>query len=319
MKERIQEAWLEHLGIDKRFPRDVAYPWRVQVNTREEYLQRIQSMVRYSNIYTSLYPYNGGSIDKIYLDIDSPTLEEAKRTLDMVVQKCRERWDYTPRVYYTGGRGFAIYLDFESVEADLQGVREAVLSIFYSPYVDTHVVGDRRRISRVPYTLNYNNLLRGDTPRLCVPIDPSWSVHEILEESKRCRFRKEIEVVPCEALRKEVSSWRSKPRVYPTELPEIKDSEVLNYLVSLAEKITDGRHRIIHYLIVPTLVAMGYSDDQILAFCKVFVEKTGKCWGVYEGYVERSIKRTREGNWRPWSIEKFLLENPDLWEVLAWE
>jgi hypothetical protein len=319
MKERIQEAWLEHLGIDKRFPRDVAYPWRVQVTNKDEYLRRIESMVRYSNIYTSLYPYNGGVVDKIYLDVDAPTIEEAKKALDMVVQRSRERWDYTPRVYYTGGRGFAVYWDFEPAKVDLMGAREALLSLFYSPYVDTHVLGDERRVSRVPYTLNYNNLLRGDTPRLCVPINPDWSVHEILEESKKCKFRKEIEIVPCEAFRKEAVTWKYVPKVYPAKSLEINNSEVLNYLVSLSEKITDGRHRIIHYLIVPTLVAMGYTDEQILAFCRAFIEKTGKSWVRYERYVERSIRRTREGNWRPWTPEKFLLENPDLWEVLAWE
>jgi len=101
--------------------------------------------------------------------------------------------------------------------------------------------------------------------------------------------------------------------------PEIKVNKKegmtkeLEMIYGYAPTTEDHRHRLLHFLLVPRLVLLGYTDKEVRAECKKYIESTfgGKSYDDYEYYVENSIRRTREGRWFPWRIETFLEYFPD--------
>jgi len=328
MKDKVEEAWLRILGSSNvKFSRDVAYPWRVEVHNPNQYIESIQKRVKTNSVYASIYSYpeiKSRKYGRLFIDIDAEgNLEEGYKTMTSLVKWLRENYDCEPLVLYTGGRGWAIHVYFPLTRVSGESMRRFVLSFpNINQHVDTHVVGDVRRIARLPYTLNFNNLNRGEPVRLCVPVNPKWSLQEMLAESKECRFKHEVYVEPCKAISLELKKIQESVEDEPNgrELPTSNvDDELLGRLLEWAPNIKDGRHRLLTFVVIRNLVWAGWSDDEILEYCRAFIKKTGRPFKNLDSFVKRHIRDCRLGPnrdasvpWRPWRFDVFLYHNQDL-------
>jgi len=159
------------------FPREVAFPSRKVVFSKEEWLREVNCNNGRKRVFTSLYnsQTNGESsihIDKIWFDLDSEnSLDNVKKMHSYCLEK-----DLRHVTVFSGG-GFHFYV-FTSNGMNLNSpsialfnsqqflCKEMELSIGdpHKSAVDFHIIGDVRRIVTVPNTYN---LRRG---KYCIPV-----------------------------------------------------------------------------------------------------------------------------------------------------
>ena len=323
-------AWIDHLGVgQEKFPRDVASPKRILALNQSEYINLIENKVQSRNLYAGLYsqPYvETGIYDKIFLDLDSPDLRESHKEVQLIAQKL-ESMKCKPRVYFSGN-GFAVYVDVYPSAFNRAQLRMWAFNLQQElnlKTLDWCVIGDRRRVSRLPYTFNLKAIKRGEQVRMCVPINSKWSIHRILAES----IRPTVESIDIKPVRPE---WIGLDSTQPLESVEriaariamgdkallpidtMNAASSVSKLVKMATRIKDGRHRILHYILVPSLLALKYTPDEVHSFCKGFITMSNKNYESYRDYVSLSITRTIDQNWQPWTFDKFLSTHIDLIE-----
>lgn len=335
MKDEIIDAWINHLGLsNSKFPRDVGFPWRKKVNSRDEYIEEIQKKINTSNVYTSLYSDDdivNSVISEVYIDIDSDIVEKSRKEMVKIVSFLSEEIDCIPRVYFTASKGFAIHIDFRPLYIEnIHAVRSWILGVAdeLRITVDSTVLGEWRRISRLPYSLNFNSLKKyGVKPRMCVPVDPSWSMSKIFSESRKCKMDIQVEINPSDEFRRMIDEYQ-KEYVEPIDFDvnsngngtkELRNRkrayDVLLYLLNNAHRIRDGRHRILNFLVIPACIKLGMTKEQTINFCEKFVEGTERSFPNLGRYISTCYKRNVEGDWLPWSPSTFLERFPELYDV----
>lgn len=271
-----------------------------------------------------------GLIDKVFVDIDleGASLEDTWKAWQRFLDHL-DTLQYRRRSLFSAGQGFHVFMDCEPVEVSWPSLREfhKGLGRVSGVNLDTTVMGDRNRLCRVPLTPNAKSAKDGHL-RWCVPIEEDWDLDHIIEASLRKTDPPTQHAVPCGRLRADLSALPSRvPRV-PTKgsratggaqkprerHPALKADYA--HIVDLIEQVTphvkDGRHRIMHYLLIPALVHLGETNRNILQRCRDFIEGTGKVWENYEQYAKDSILRTRQGDWSPWSLDVFRERFPRL-------
>ena len=112
------------------------------------------------------------AIDRLYYDLDSEDdLEAAWRDAQTLVSALRRRYGCEPILAFSGLKGYAVHAFLErpyrgpklkEVYTELQAMTLRGLNL---PTLDKAVVGDVKRLSRIPYTLHERSA------RLCLPID----------------------------------------------------------------------------------------------------------------------------------------------------
>lgn len=330
----FRRAWLNHLGVDSNFPRDMGFPERRKVFNWWQYLRTIELNLHTNNIYVSLYSDHNiekGLWDKLFFDVDGHvdtkvfSWEQYLRNLAKAHINALRLYDYLssefsaePRVYFTGF-GFAVYFDFEPVSIDKWSIRQFALEIINkvkAKKVDTAPLGDKRRISRVPYTYNFKMVEENKKP-MCIPISIDWDLDTIISESYNPTKFMEVRVQPVKV----------EIPVYDVDIPEHNtaivnldyiDDELILFIYKNAPRITDGRKRLIHFVLVPTFIhKYNMTLQEVHVMCKLFVEKTGADYEDYRSYVESSITRTLRDGWRPWSMDYFLYRCPELKDYIG--
>ena len=149
------------------FDREVANPKRWKIDSKGEFTRFIENNSGRSDCYTSIYATDG-IVDKIYFDIDDPKgvvgcRDEAERLYSWLVM---EGYNVIPVL--SGKKGFNFYLLLKPMnyENSKELLTKATCSILCEAFgydtetgeiktenVDTHPIGDIRRISRIPNTL----------------------------------------------------------------------------------------------------------------------------------------------------------------------
>lgn len=149
------------------FDREVANPKRWRIHSVEEFIRFVENNSGRSDCFSSIYPADG-TIDKIYFDIDDPKgvvgcRDEAERLYSWLVMK-----GYNVIPVLSGKKGFNLYLLLKpkNYENSKELLTRATCSILCEAFgydtetgeiktenVDTHPIGDIRRISRIPNTL----------------------------------------------------------------------------------------------------------------------------------------------------------------------
>ncbi len=179
------------LHTKNEFPREFAYKTLKKGRFyRNEYVWNVQSLYAHClfrdciDCYVSVYSFNDkpedgtrwdrtkAIIDTVFLDLDfEGNLYLALKDAKKIIKWCFEN-NITPRTYFSGAKGFHIYLDFDPLDLDLEIVKEALkrFGVFISRHLelktlDTSVL-EVARIARVPLTLN------SKTNYLCTPISP---------------------------------------------------------------------------------------------------------------------------------------------------
>lgn len=349
-KETVENEWLKHSRGSNHsfFPIDLGFPYRIKgIPDEKQFLRRIWENVDSRDIYCGVYDrlsIKSMKFDKIYIDIDSDPYRVNLKIPKLIVKHVESKYGGRPRVNYSGCKGWHIYIDFGS-KLNLkytESLRLFVLNIVSKlkinlEEIDTSVLGDKERISRLPFTPNYGNTLLSlpRAPRLCIPVDTDWSLSDVEYESQFCSFRKRVEICPVDerelesellSLDKIVEARRRQLAEIPYKsFPEVAE-ENLRKLAAIASKVKGGRHRLLFFMIIPRLIEIGKSTPEIHGFCKEFIETTGGDYTKYIDYVDRCVVRNRLGPdgdgkqpWKALSWEHFFLENLDVLEYFSQE
>jgi hypothetical protein len=187
------------------FPREFGTPKRFIVYNKNDYLNAIGSYNTKRSLYISIYSfrsnlelktskekYSEPIIDCVYIDLDAGTKDNPKPFLaykDLVkLLKFLLKIGIVPRVYFSGSKGFAVYLDFEPL--DLRFPKDTILEFVKRleitvgiKSIDYSVVGDVARISRIPNTLHIKS------NRFCIPL----TLKEVLP--KKSKYSEKFEEI----------------------------------------------------------------------------------------------------------------------------
>lgn len=335
----VRKEWALHLGLNPQFPRDVGFahpngriPFITEkANNMQEYVKLIgdysprcqSSFVRLYNDYQ----IQRGEVDKLFWDVDAEDLTTAFNDWKRLCQTF-DSLQYRARHYFTGNKGFASYVDFEPLMADFEALKEFQKRVAALAGVtcDERVMGDRMRFCRLPYTPNFKSIRHGIGLLHCIPITPEMSLSQIIEMSK-ANQGVQVTVQPCLNIEKDLKALPAPKQTFTfspamasngtteriSDEYRLKLVSLVDYLTAdVAPRIQDGRHRVLNFLLVPALVQLGATDDDIHAICNEFVTRSGKKYsnGDYNMHVTNAIRRSRSGNWKAWKIETFRQRHP---------
>jgi len=324
-----EEEWIKF--VRGQFPRAVGFERKGEpfirhvVLDKDYYLYDIWKYLNTHHCWAAVY--SEASIQKnlfdcLPFDFDGHehSLEKALKEAKDFYSYLKEVYNYEPRLYFSG-RGVHLYIDIKPVELKhfktvARKFYSSVRQILQSDTLDFSIVGDKRRIMRIPYTMHIS------VKQYCVPIDYSWNLKTVLNKSSKPDYSKEQTFEITNSIRKILIDYdeeaNNKPiqKKHELELKGARKDRLkleLDMIYKYAPTTEDHRHRILHFMLVPRLILIGQTDDEIRAACKGYIESTwgGKLYNDYSQYVEDSIKRTRAGKWMPWKIETFVLNFPD--------
>ena len=314
----LKQAWANHCYEANAFPREMflfdheAKRHRFFVESLEQFLCVTESMFGKYSCYTSVnskHAQENQLFSKIYVDIDaqetpSKTLEEAFESAKKFEQAC----PYV--VLYFTGNGFSVYIPFEVCRLNhyhktIRAYVERLEQEYKIVGIDWKVIGDINRVSRIVYTPNMKN------GKMCIPVKSSWSLEEILQTSMKCKeiinpF--DIELleynVSVQEELLEIDSNQKPDNITPFEAGKFESSKdryiaEVNSILSCACNVLDGRHTLIFHGIIPRLILVGKSDQEILGVVKEFIERTPydpekKSVDHYVEYARRDIIATRD-------------------------
>ena len=287
-----------------RFPREVGL-YRKIVKSYRAFRDYIIKNNGVNDCYTSLYDINF-TIDKVFFDFDGKgALETAKTLYEHLYTK-----GYPVIPVITGKKGFHIYLLVKPDGYTKRDLTIASYSILYSvfgeelpPSVDTHVLGDIRRLVRIPNTLRPPENLTW-----CSYLPPDF--HE-LRESEIYSYQKaphdfEYPLRPLPSLSEFINKEIKLPPYDDVQEQNNfscgkADSLILECLRPCLAKLITLRNPP-HYARVAVTVDLlnaGFTDKQILEFFK-----TLNWIDFKEPVTLRYIKALRRHKYRPYSCKK---------------
>ena len=324
----VEQAWIDHLGtFQPRYPREVCYHVsygmvRFQADNPTTYVNMIHERVDRGDIWVctrSIPQIETDVWDKAYIDIDVPDgIQVAYQDKVDLESRIKQTYGVSPRVAFTANKGFAVYLDFLPQEMDAIQVKlfchklTSSLGIHSDPVVN----GDKRRISRLPYTFNYKSLKTG-TLRMCIPVKPEWSLDRVLAESRSPSASVDWSPRPCPEVARDIVSIPVPKVVQKDPTPEVAP-EALEAMLSVAEFIGDGRHRAIFKIIMPLCVQAKFTKDQAMDYTRRFIEKSGKGFYEYEKYSAQSYDWcAARPDLKPMKLERMMEQNPEIAEAFV--
>ena len=146
------------LQLFGQFPREVANPSRAIASGPEDFRNFLAINEGQRDCYTSVYPLSG-EVDKLFYDFDghARALDDAKRVYKYLVDR-----GFTVVPVASGKKGIHLYILLSPMLYDdpkklLMNASYYILSSvfgdeYYKTTADPHVIGDVRRITRIPNT-----------------------------------------------------------------------------------------------------------------------------------------------------------------------
>lgn len=160
----LEDYWVSHLRYWSNlqlFPREYGL-YRAQVY-KEDFYHRLNFEHKTTDCYTSVYS-EGQLSNKMYDTFYLEARESEHGTVDMeqviidrdIIRGVFERLGIGYRCFYSGGRSYHFYVDFQPIFIDNLSVaaRNFLIMVDLPDMFDMHTVGNRRSIARIPYTLN---------------------------------------------------------------------------------------------------------------------------------------------------------------------
>lgn len=199
------------------------------VQTKNEYIDFVNSQNNKTNVYTTVYDFKNFSdsakiessviLDRIFLDFDAHDgdLEKAYNDVCLIMNHVKENdWEHS---LFFSGRGFHLFIEGEPTNSirNIQVFFKQMKSLLGEDSTLDDRVGQISRLRRVPNTVNLSSSDEDGNPYFCIPIfyDDLSSMDKILTLAKYYRkipFRKEgsVKVVfpdapPLEEIEGEVS------------------------------------------------------------------------------------------------------------------
>ncbi len=254
-----------------------------------EMLARMCQFFNYKDCFASVYSFkkfefgepwdrNSVIIDRIYIDLDyEKNLQIPLKEAQKIINWYSRTFGVYPLVYFSGYKGFAIYLDFKPIKFENTLKAKETLRLFMTLLIkslnlktaDIQVTIDVARLSRLPLTINTKSNL------YCTPLNPKkldkLQPFDIIHMSKYKIYHKpEIEEAP--EFNKillelsELSIQDFEPPKYNYNLPTNED-DIYNMILNApyAKYFSKNMlNRVLHY----TKVAIekgSLSDDPTIA------------------------------------------------------
>lgn len=351
----IEMLWLKH-AYDG-FPREVSTPWSMRVRVLNEHNYKYLLWKGYgeTDLFTSIYPTSFVNLDaimtlnKIFFDIDdehNPAV--AYESMQKITSYFRSKYDYTPRVNFSGKKGYHLYIDFEPVHFRIEYFKPVVRAFIDqvmresgAKIVDNSAIADQAgvtRVSRLPYSIHPKS------GNVCIPINPDWSMEEI---QKRSVEGEGLDVVITKCLKVgddllELALNQNAPTVSPETRLMAPDEQLLKTIgekvfeiLEIAPQYYDGRHRMVWAMLIPRLTILKSNGQyqnlqgeelqrinmQVKDGVRAFIELTPEVnpngtqrdpMEKYMQYADLVLDRLHKQFWSPWHFETFWLEYPDL-------
>lgn len=334
MTNSLAEHWLSHIRNDTiPFPRFVGFPFQYQVDNPEQFVIAIQRYLDSKDCFVrafSEYQLEHKLYNKIYFDFDSKeNLQLAHDELIFMYQKIKSMYNVEPRIYFTGSKGFHLYVDM--IPTKINHFKLSLKSYIFKHFsnfktLDFPVTVDRKRILRIPFTKNYSSAGNG---RLCIPISIDWDLEKVLRESyyvttivKQKTQQSRIlsfELIEIDEEKTKTASIENSSEIDNYKIDEDMVKADLDLIMQLAKaRLKDGRSRLITFFIIPRLVHSGLSDDDITETCYDFVRVSGQSdLEKYKPLIRSSLVRTRRYNWIGWKIDTIIKTYPDIAQALG--
>jgi len=196
-----------HFLIFSPFFREVGKSRRVVYNLKE-WLNEIDKLNGFDDVFTSVYPLDG-TIDKIFFDIDDKDIEKAFEVAAKLYSWLRDN-GFTVIPIATGKKGFQLHVLLEPLRySNLCEKKKKELLANAAYYIiekagltdedgepmsqiDTHVIGDVRRLCRVP-----NTLRPPENKSFCVFLPPNFDemgIDDVVEYTKHLSLEYNYEI-----------------------------------------------------------------------------------------------------------------------------
>lgn len=160
----LEQYWRSHLRYWNNlplFPREYGL-YREEVY-KEDFFHRLNFEAKITDCYTSVYS-EGQLTRKIYDTFYLEAREAEHGNVDMeqilldrdIIRGVLENLGIAYRCFYSGGRSYHFYIDFEPIPIENLSVaaRNFLIMIDLPDMFDMHTVGNKRAMARIPYTLN---------------------------------------------------------------------------------------------------------------------------------------------------------------------
>ena len=181
----IHQGWIAH--CKNRFPREFAHPKRLPSAIRTD-VALVGTVERWSEkgipCYVSIYAFdawrgrpNNAIIDRVYIDLDYETDPQIAIGDAIILIEGLKRFSIETTQYFSGKKGIAVYIDFppaqiqpENKKKTVSACQHAIIERFSlrldkdGGTIDSHVIGDINRVSRLPNTRHQSSGLH------CIPV-----------------------------------------------------------------------------------------------------------------------------------------------------
>jgi len=215
------------------FPREVANPQRVPCYSLEQFKYFLSYNEGLHDCYTSVYPFSG-EVDKIFYDFDGHArgLEDARRVYSWLIEN-----HFTAVPIASGKKGIHLYVllmphMYETPKELLTNASYYILQqVFGNDYLkstaDPHVIGDIRRITRIP-----NTRRPPDNTMWCVPLPQEFVASSWIDIINWCKMPHEFP--RCTPSRKTLFDFPKVELPYmllEADLPKFDMPKNVNYLL----------------------------------------------------------------------------------------
>lgn len=187
----IYHAWIAH--CKNRYPREFAYfepsldhviRSKTDIHNNLAMIGIVDAHRNWTSCYITVYAFESwhgrpqnAIIDRVYLDLDHET--EPQNAIDDAIKLIEglQKFGIKASIYFSGMKGIAIYIDFEPVHIAPENKKDTVAAFQHTLMrrfdlhldkdggtVDSHIIGDINRVSRLPNTKHQSSGL------YCVPV-----------------------------------------------------------------------------------------------------------------------------------------------------
>ena len=156
-----EDYWYAHLRFwnnQPLFPREFGLN-RTQVY-REQYLFLLSKWYNSENCYVAVYSeeqIDRNQYDTLFMEARDETVDLEQVLMDRdMIRGALERRNIGYRDFFSGGRSYHFYVDFESIPVpNLSAMaRNFVMELDIGDLMDMHTIGNRRSMARIPRTFN---------------------------------------------------------------------------------------------------------------------------------------------------------------------
>jgi len=180
------------------------------VQTKNEYLEFVQTQNNKTNVYTTVYDFDEFSdnakmehsviINRVFLDFDAhedESLKEAFNDVCIVMDYVKENdWEHS---LFFSGRGFHLFIEGERTQSirNIQVFFKQIKSLLGTNSTLDDRVGQISRLRRVPNTVNLSSRDENGNPYYCIPLfyedlqNGLATLHTLAKYPRTIPYRKE--------------------------------------------------------------------------------------------------------------------------------